>query len=93
MNERKKLKLILGSLTWFMIYMLVMAILILINLFTGTWNRLLDFGLYIGNVVAFGLSFYIIAKGKTIPFPLIRTIGVFIMLVNAWGIVNFLFLK
>jgi hypothetical protein len=89
MDERKKLKMILGLLMWFMIYMGVMGILIFISLFNGTWNRFLDLGLYIGNVVAFGLSFYIMNRGKKLKMPFLIITGIFVFLANAWGIVRF----
>lgn len=89
MEERKKLKMILGLLMWFMIFMLVMAFLVLISVFTGTWNRFLDLGLYIGNVVAFGLSFYIMDRAKKMKMPWLFILGVFVFLANAWGIVRF----
>jgi hypothetical protein len=89
MDEKRKLQMILGFLLWFLIYMIVIGTLFLFCLITGNWSKWLDLALYIGNVVAFGLSFYILANAKKVKFPFMRLLGVFIMIANGWGIIKF----
>jgi hypothetical protein len=89
LEQRKKLKLVLGLCLWFLIYMLFIAVLVGFSLITGHWFRLLDLGLYLGNVVAFGLSFYIMNQGRKLKMKWMVVAGVFVFLSNLWGIVKF----
>lgn len=89
LDEKTKLKIIMGMCLWFLIFMFVILILVLTSLFTGTWNRFIDLGLYLGNVIAFGLSFYILNQGKKQKMPFLIVVGVIVFLANAWGIVRF----
>jgi hypothetical protein len=89
LGVEKKMKVFLGSLIFFMVYMIVIGVMLVIALFTDAYTTTLKLLLYLGNVGSFGLSFYIMKQGRSLENKKLFRLGIIVMLINAYCILSF----